>query len=458
MGGMGGGMGGASLAGGAQGLGLGVAPPVAQGAAAAVEDPVQKSNAAAAGAVDLLHNLVQGVTSQVGQKVTEAKDRQNIGKQLKEVQGQVTKSLAEIEMNQKGALGMDVCNFGKEFQEVLRQATDAVEKGEDKVREEAFGKLQGLLKQAQGLVIKKQSILPSTALPPAQPFGGASAGAPIPKDSGGDGGIVEGMVSGWKFQVEATREVLKQAESRRDAELKSLRDLEEKMVSENEKLARIKIEELTTDEILEILSQAVLHIGRCQEAWARLVELFRFIRNLTSFVCEKQLPDFVKLSEGCRDDVQAGDRIVGCLKDQLYQMVVKTSTTAYSCCHLATEYHKISDAYFMPALGELATIYALTDESPELQTKKAQLMQQCAAATMAIKAKVEEKQLTMHTLIQERMETITKDMEKIVGQPDPEIKMLVKEAVNEVRDEPDLYAAPQSTPVGVEPLQVGDLI
>merc|ERR1719291_1250005 len=166
MGGMGGGMGGASLAGGAQGLGLGVAPPVAQGAAAAEEDPVQKSNAAAAGAVDLLHNLVQGVTSQVGQKVTEAKDRQNIGKQLKEVQGQVTKSLTKIENNKQGALGMDVCRFGKEFQEVLRQATGAVEKGKDKVREEAFGKMQGLLKQAQGLVIKKQSILPSTALPP----------------------------------------------------------------------------------------------------------------------------------------------------------------------------------------------------------------------------------------------------------------------------------------------------
>merc|ERR1719291_1482486 len=61
---------GAMGAGGARGLGAGVAPMVASGAAAAVEDPVQKSNVAAAGAVDLLHNLVQGVTSQVGQKVT----------------------------------------------------------------------------------------------------------------------------------------------------------------------------------------------------------------------------------------------------------------------------------------------------------------------------------------------------------------------------------------------------
>jgi len=204
----------------------------------------------------------------------------------------------------------------------------------------------------------------------------------------------------------------------------------------------IKIEELTVDQILEILSSAILHIGQCQEAWSRLIDLFRFIKNLTSFLAEKQLPHFVQLTRDCLDDKARGDRIVNCLKDQLYHMVVKTSTTAFSAKHLADTYHEISDEHFMPAIASLSTIYAMTDKSPELQSKKAALMNQCDRATKAIKEKVENAQRDTQTKIRKRARAIEDSMVRIIGEPEPEIKELAKKARQEVKNDPS-YAAPQ---------------
>jgi len=118
-------------------------------------------------------------------------------------------------------------------------------------------------------------------------------------------------------------------------------------------------------------------------------------------------------------------------------MVMKVSTIAHSCCYLAKEYHSISEVYFMPALGNLGTIYALSDKSPQMQPKRAELLRQCADATRAIKAKVEERQRDMPGLIQGRMAAIENEISRIISEPaEAEIPMLGEMAVQETNEDP----------------------
>jgi len=197
---------------GQQPQGVAPAPIGAPTAAGGADQRVQQANQAAAGVVDLLHSLTTSVTGTLMQQATEAVDKIQIGKQLDIVKQQASRIAAESESTMRdGQLGVDVSIFSKELEQVLGHAKNAVEQGEDQVKKQALCQVQDLLKKAQVLAIKKASILPSATLPPTHPCssqGGTEAG-------NGDGGIAEQMVSGWKFQVQQTREVLAQAEKRR---------------------------------------------------------------------------------------------------------------------------------------------------------------------------------------------------------------------------------------------------
>lgn len=249
--------------------------------------------------------------------------------------------------------------------------------------------------------------------------------------------------------MENTRASLSTAEQRRDKELSQLRSLEDRMMKENEQLARINTAELSLDQIRDILQSGIRYIGQCQEAWSRLIQLFLFIRSLTRFCCQKQLPDFVNLASDCMGDSKAGDMLVPCLKDQLYQTVVKTSNTAFVAAHLGTTYMEVSREHFLPALAGLGAIYALEEGSPEVAQKQTQLLNQCKRATAAIRLKIEESKTRTQQQIRDRMAQIDDQMKDVLGAPDPKVKALVNKAVEEVKSTPAL-AGPRVPPVGLD--------
>lgn len=421
--------------------------PRAAGGASTI-DVAAAANAAVGGAVDFMMKHVEGLSLVMAQQVANVADRQKVVQQLQHVQEHVAQLTAQAEMHTAGALSADLAGLGRQLEEALAKGVQALHDGTDATRSNVLAETQELRKQAQALVVKKAHMLSTSALPPAQPFGNPGSGG---TDSPS---VAAGMVDSWKFAMENARAVLSDTEKRRDRELQELRALEDRMIVENEKLARLNFQELTLDEILKILQEAIRHIGECQIAWSRLIELFIFIRNLTNFCCEKQVPAFVKLSQGCLTDIEHGDKIVGCLKDQLYQMVVKASQTAYSAQHLAMLYHQLSEAHFLPALAGLASIFALDANSTQVTAKKKELMLQCSAASQAIAAKVEQQRRLTTEQIRGRMAAIKHKMGRILGEPEPELKMLVQSAAKQAKENP-AYAAPRVVPVG---LDVDDLI
>ena len=84
------------------------------------------------------------------------------------------------------------------------------------------------------------------------------------------------------------------------------------------------------------------------------MQYFIYINELTKFCCKKQLPDFVKYASQISQDVQQGDAFGKCLRDQMYQMVVRTSQTAYTAQHLAEVDASCFETSIQVGLGQKA--------------------------------------------------------------------------------------------------------
>ena len=230
----------------------------AAGATAPAVAPEAAVNSEFAPQVDMLMGAVSGLSGALSSELTQEAGQQ-MAKQLETVKGVISKVLEKAHAN-SGGLAKDAVQLGQSMLDPLEQATAALKSGDAAACSKLKEKVGNLSLKAQEIVVKKAAVLPSL-LPPAQPCQqqGQPAAAPT-------GSIGATMTETWKFQTAAAKELLKEANRRRDEELERLRGLNEKMLSENLKLSQLKLEDLNIDQIMQVLRQAIVQIGCCQEA------------------------------------------------------------------------------------------------------------------------------------------------------------------------------------------------
>ncbi|CAF4987284.1 unnamed protein product [Rotaria sp. Silwood1] len=228
-----------------------------------------------------------------------------------------------------------------------------------------------------------------------------------------------------KFKVIVTLERLKQAEQRQDAIFQQMLEQQDKMKTLMVKIAQLDMQEISFEQIIELLREAILLLGDIRVQWGRLVQFFSEISIRTQITVNETLVPFVdRVKElSSLSDTTEAERTF--YVDLLKGQAVDIHRQTYILYVMSRTYVDISNEFMMDKVSGLAKMLGMRT-NPEREQAVKQLLIDTEKAQNKVQALADERKKTFEERVLKRQNELEKYIDYLGGKTQDDLDAVKK--------------------------------
>lgn len=283
---------------------------------------------------------------------------------------------------------------------------------------------------AQSLVVQKQMSRSRDLAPTVSPGQYATM-------QQGDGKLSAGEMAqkNWQMTLETSQKMMEDTRKRYDEQSEELTKIQNRQAELMEQMAKIKIETVEFDQIIEVLKKGIMAIAELREQWAAMIRFFSMLAGIVK-VCNSSVQSLTERVQKFGEIRLSSGTMSSMAVDMIYEMCIKADQVSRIVAMISETYVDVSQKYIMGPLSALAKIAAMdvSKEGAQITQMQAKLLSEAKGSTQAIINLVQKHKREFGNELQSRQKTVQNALQGMIPPPDASIKKAVQDASQHVKD------------------------